>query len=114
MIGWTALFLLCLTLGMGLTAEATGIRAVRHHFLSVIQLATSDAALAGYLIQRPAPPHHHERGTHARNYSDLPIFDLLFGTFHNPQDFATATGFYDGASGRIAEMLRFRDASVPR
>jgi sterol desaturase/sphingolipid hydroxylase (fatty acid hydroxylase superfamily) len=69
----------------------------------------------GYIIQRPeSHSHHHERGTHARNYSDLPIFELLFGTFHNPQDFATATGFYDGASARIVEMLRFRDVSVPR
>jgi len=29
---------------------------------------------------------------HARNYADLPIFDMLFGTFHNPRGFAPATG----------------------
>jgi sterol desaturase/sphingolipid hydroxylase (fatty acid hydroxylase superfamily) len=68
----------------------------------------------GYIVQRPeSHSFHHERGVHGRNYSDLPIFDLLFGTFYNPQRFASETGFYDGASKRIADMLRFRDVSVP-
>ncbi len=60
----------------------------------------------GYFVQRPeSHSHHHERGVHARNYSDLPVFDMLFGTFHNPRGFAPATGFYDGASARIIDML---------
>jgi sterol desaturase/sphingolipid hydroxylase (fatty acid hydroxylase superfamily) len=46
--------------------------------------------------------------------SDLPFFDLLFGTFHNPREFSAEQGFYDGASARIPEMLRFRDVSEPR
>ena len=45
------------------------------------------------------------------NYSDLPLFDLLFGTFHNPRDFAPLAGFYDGASRRIIDMLLVRDVS---
>ena len=32
---------------------------------------------------------------------------------HNPRDFAPAQGFYDGASARVGEMLRFRDVSAP-
>jgi sterol desaturase/sphingolipid hydroxylase (fatty acid hydroxylase superfamily) len=116
MIGWTVLFSLCLTLGIGLTAEATTFVLFTTTFVSVFQHSNiRTPRWLGYLIQRPeSHSHHHERGTHARNYSDLPIFDLPFGTFHNPQDFATATGFYDGASARIAEMPRFRDVSVPR
>jgi sterol desaturase/sphingolipid hydroxylase (fatty acid hydroxylase superfamily) len=52
---------------------------------------------------------------HAGNYSDLPLLDILFGTFHNPREFAAETGFYPGASTRLAEMLRFRDVSeLPR
>ena len=39
---------------------------------------------------------------------------MLFGTFHNPRDFAPASGFYDGASLRVPEMLVFRDVSEPR
>jgi sterol desaturase/sphingolipid hydroxylase (fatty acid hydroxylase superfamily) len=54
---------------------------------------------------------HHERGVHARNYSDLTLFDMLFGSFHNPREFVPATGFYDGASARVAEMLVFKDVS---
>jgi len=43
----------------------------------------------------------------------LPIFDILFGTFFNPRDFAAQNGFYDGASYRVFDMLRFRDVSTP-
>jgi hypothetical protein len=48
---------------------------------------------------------------HARNYADLPLFDLIFGTFYNPRDFAPQAGLYDGASTRVWDMLRFRDVS---
>jgi len=38
----------------------------------------------------------------------------VFGTFHNPREFAAATGFYEGASDRVGEMLRWIDVSMPR
>jgi sterol desaturase/sphingolipid hydroxylase (fatty acid hydroxylase superfamily) len=116
MVGWTVLFSLCLTLGVGLTAEASTVVLLATTFLSVFQHSNlRTPRWLGYVVQRPeSHSHHHERGVHARNYSDLPIFDLLFGTFHNPRDFAAASGFYDGASARVGEMLRFRDVSVPR
>jgi len=42
------------------------------------------------------------------------LFDLLFGTFRNPREFAAEQGFYDGASARIGELLLWRDvASAP-
>jgi len=47
------------------------------------------------------------------SYSDLPVFDLLFGTFYNPKEFAPETGFYHGASSRVTEMVCFRDVSTP-
>jgi hypothetical protein len=43
----------------------------------------------------------------------LPVLDLLFGTFENPEDFAENTGYYDGASAKLGEMLRFRDVTRP-
>jgi sterol desaturase/sphingolipid hydroxylase (fatty acid hydroxylase superfamily) len=68
----------------------------------------------GYFIQRPeSHSHHHARGVHHSNYADLPAIDLLCGTFHNPKDFAPATGYYDGASGRIGDLLLFRDLTTP-
>ena len=39
---------------------------------------------------------------------------MLFGTFRNPRDFAPAAGFYDGASARGLDMLRFRDVATRR
>jgi sterol desaturase/sphingolipid hydroxylase (fatty acid hydroxylase superfamily) len=41
----------------------------------------------GYFFQRPEMHRvHHQRGLHRYNYSDLPIFDMMFGTFKNPID----------------------------
>ena len=115
MIGWTALFSLCLTLGVGLTPEATTLVMYATTFLSVFQHSNiRTPRWLGYIVQRPeSHSRHHARGVNAGNYSDLPVFDLLFGTFHNPQDFAADNGFYHGASTRIAEMLSFRDVSRP-
>ena len=41
----------------------------------------------GYFIQRPESHSlHHGRGVHAYNYADLPLVDMLFGTFANPEE----------------------------
>ena len=37
------------------------------------------------------------------------VFDMLFGTFRNPKDFAAETGFRPGDSARLPEMLLCRD-----
>jgi hypothetical protein len=39
---------------------------------------------------------------------------MLFGTFRNPKDFDHQTGFYNGASKRIWDMLRSKDISTPK
>lgn len=115
MLGWTVLSSLCLTLLVGITPEAATVVLLATTFMSVFQHANvRTPQWIGYVVQRPeSHSHHHERGVHARNYSDLPLFDLLFGTFHNPRGFAAEQGFYDGASARLADLLRFRDVSVP-
>jgi len=70
----------------------------------------------GYLIQRPESHNiHHARGVHRYNYSDLPLWDMVFGTFRNPRELMEIDcGFYKGASSRIVEMLLGRDVSKPR
>lgn len=69
----------------------------------------------GYLVQRPeSHAVHHERGIHRYNYSDLPLWDIVFGTFRNPATWEGEVGFHDGASRRIPEMLIARDVSAPR
>jgi len=116
MIGWTALASLCLTVIVGITPEAAVLVLYAATFLGVFQHSNiRTPRWLGYIIQRPeSHSAHHERGVHARNYSDLPLFDILLGTFHNPQDFVTETGFYDGASSRVGDMLLWRDVSTPR
>jgi sterol desaturase/sphingolipid hydroxylase (fatty acid hydroxylase superfamily) len=68
----------------------------------------------GYLIQRPeAHCEHHRLGVHAHNYGDLPIWDILAGTFHNPEHFAGECGFEPPADRRLGAMLGFRDVNLP-
>jgi sterol desaturase/sphingolipid hydroxylase (fatty acid hydroxylase superfamily) len=113
MVGWTLVSTIALTL-VGVTPEATIAFVLGSSFLSVFQHANlKTPRLLGYFVQRPeSHSHHHARGVHRNNYADLPIFDLLFGTFHNPKEFAPETGYYDGASTRMGGMLLFRDVSA--
>jgi len=66
----------------------------------------------GYLIQRPESHRiHHLRDSQylSRNYSDLPLWDMLFGTFENPPantDWSKLKfGFPEEDELRLGEML---------
>jgi sterol desaturase/sphingolipid hydroxylase (fatty acid hydroxylase superfamily) len=66
----------------------------------------------GYFIQRPESHGlHHELGVHARNYSDFPLWDIVMGTFANPDTFDGEVGFAGDAPRRVGAMLLFRDAN---
>src|SRR5690606_12219434 len=101
---------LCLTLLVGLSPEAATMVLYATTFMAVFQHANiRTPRWMGYILQRPESHSiHHGRGVHAYNYSDLPLFDILFGTFRNPRRHAPQQGFYDGASQRVAEMVLFR------
>lgn len=111
MIGFTLLTSLALVLAGGFTVQATIYAIYGATFLAVIQHANiKTPQWMGYIFQRPESHSvHHSKGVHAFNYSDLPLFDIILGTFNNPKDFADQTGFYEGASSRIGEMLLFKD-----
>lgn len=67
----------------------------------------------GYIIQRPESHcHHHEMGVHAGNYGDLPLWDILFGTFRNPGSFTGNVGFEGEASRRVGAMLATIDVNA--
>jgi sterol desaturase/sphingolipid hydroxylase (fatty acid hydroxylase superfamily) len=67
----------------------------------------------GYLVQRPESHCvHHQEGVHAYNYSELPLIDMLFGTFRNPLRFDARCGF--GGDRRFADLLLGRDVSPSR
>lgn len=113
MIGFTLLGTICFSLITGLPPQSITIVLLTTNFLSVFQHANIKTPIwLGYLIQRPeSHAVHHAKGIHAFNYSDLPVFDILFRTFRNPQKYVEATGFYEGASDQIKDMLLFKDIS---
>mgnify|MGYP000862400704 FL=1 len=107
---------LVVTLGvLGLDPRAAaivGFLSALNGMIQHINLATP--RWLAVLAQRPeAHCLHHERGVHARNYSDLPLWDWLFGTFANPARFSGAVGFDAPADRRILAMLAFRDVNGP-
>ncbi len=113
MIGWTMLGSLCFALIVGLSPQAITLVLLITTFLGMFQHANiKTPSWLGYIIQRPeSHTIHHAKDIHAYNYSDLPIFDILFGTFRNPKSYTHETGFYLGASSKIWKMLTFRDVS---
>ncbi|WP_055392772.1 sterol desaturase family protein [Flagellimonas eckloniae] len=113
MIGFTFLGSLCLVVIAGFTAEAATLFILITTFLAIFQHSNiRTPAWLGYIIQRPeAHTVHHAKGIHAYNYSDIPLFDIIFGTFKNPKGYENETGFYHGASTKIWDMLTFKDVS---
>ncbi len=113
MVGFTLLGSLCLVVITGFTAEATTIIILGTTFLAIFQHSNiKTPSWLGYIIQRPeAHTYHHAKGIHSHNYSDFPIIDILFGTFKNPKTYSHETGFYQGGSNKIKDMLLFRDIS---
>lgn len=101
---------------LGLTGEAAAIGAAFLTFNAMFQHANIKTPhWLGYIIQRPESHNiHHARGVHHYNYSDLPLWDMLFGTFRNPTSVeGVETGFYNGASTRLLDQLFFQDVSQP-
>jgi sterol desaturase/sphingolipid hydroxylase (fatty acid hydroxylase superfamily) len=63
-----------------------------------------------YLIQTPELHSvHHELDVHRYNFADLPLWDRLFGTYKDADDFAPACGFPRDNERFVADMLLFRD-----
>ena len=66
----------------------------------------------GYFVQRPESHCvHHQEGLHRYNYADLPVFDILFGTFRNPSWWAGTCGFGVDGARRLGAMLIGREVA---
>ena len=52
---------------------------------------------------------HHQLGVHKYNYSDLPLWDKLFGTYKDTNEFAPRCGFPRENERKLWKMLLFRD-----
>lgn len=114
MIAFTLVGSLSLALIVGVSPQASTYFLFINMFLVIFQHTNiKTPQWLGYLVQRPESHSvHHAKGIHAFNYSDLPIFDILFGTFKNPAGFAAEIGFYHGASAKIPAMLLCRDIAT--
>jgi len=110
-VGWTMVTSLGLSVMVGLSPAATSGAVLLLMFLSTFQHANlKTPRWLGYVVQRPeSHSRHHARGWHQSNYADLPIIDLALGTFENPATFAAETGYYDGASAKLGQLLAGRD-----
>jgi sterol desaturase/sphingolipid hydroxylase (fatty acid hydroxylase superfamily) len=97
---------------LGLSPEAGAIASAFLAFNAAFQHANiRTPRWLGYIVQRPESHGvHHGRGVHRYNYSDLPLWDMVFGTFRNPgtRETPVSAGFYRGGSARLAAMLAFR------
>lgn len=68
----------------------------------------------GYFIQRPeAHCLHHQRNVHHYNFADLPLWDMLFGSFRNPPAWQDAAGFEAPIDKKFGAMLAFVDVNAP-
>jgi sterol desaturase/sphingolipid hydroxylase (fatty acid hydroxylase superfamily) len=75
-----------------------------------VHMNVSTPRWVGYFIQRPEMHRiHHEFGVHKNNYSDLPLWDMLFGTYRNPATVTIDCGFEAAREARVLDMLACRD-----
>lgn len=113
--GFSFAYSLGLVLVVGVTAEAAMLAGGLVTFLSLFQHTNIRTPhWLGYIVQRPESHGiHHQRGVHAYNYADLPLWDIIFGTFRNPRAWDEEVGLGAGASRRLGALLLGRDVSLP-
>ena len=100
---------------LGFSPEQAGVLGAISLFAAILQHANINTPTwLAIFMQRPeAHAVHHARGVHAFNYSDFPLWDVLFGTFKNPKAYEAPAGFYLGSSYRVLDMLMGRDVGTP-
>lgn len=115
MLAFATMGVVVTTLVLGLdplAAAATGYIAAFYGMFQHLNLKTPQ--WLGVFIQRPeAHCVHHSRGVHAWNYADLPVWDMIFGSWRNPRDFQGEVGFDAPANGRLGAMLALADVNAP-
>ena len=100
----SSLILYCL---VGVTAEAasvavlvTGLAELFYHW------NVKTPYVLGFFFQRPESHCvHHQEDSHRYNYADLPLWDMMFGTFYKPRSFEKRCGFGDQRERQLGQML---------
>ena len=67
----------------------------------------------GYFFQRPEMHKiHHQQGVHYNNFSDLPVWDMLFGTYENPKvEKREDCGFREQREEAFLKILTFKNVN---
>jgi len=64
----------------------------------------------GYFFQRPEMHRiHHQFGRHKNNYGDIVWWDMLFGTYENPDRWEGTCGFTAEREEQLLDMLLYKD-----
>ena len=65
----------------------------------------------GFIFQRPESHRiHHQLGRHYNNFADIPLWDMMFGTFKNPKS-EVECGFKGDRELRFIDMLSFKNVN---
>ncbi|MFT7297032.1 MAG: sterol desaturase/sphingolipid hydroxylase (fatty acid hydroxylase superfamily), partial [Flavobacteriales bacterium] len=56
---------------------------------------------------------HHQKGKHFNNFSDIPLWDMLFGTFYNPKKMDGDCGFSEDREAKLTDMIFFKNVNNP-
>ncbi|AJQ97476.1 sterol desaturase family protein [Gynuella sunshinyii] len=104
---------------IGLNIEAVGWYAIIYSMASVFNhVNISVPRWIGYFIQTPDMHRvHHEYQRHQNNYAEFPLWDMLFGTYRNPEKAPERCGFDTDKEIKVFSMLMLKDvhkrAKVP-
>jgi sterol desaturase/sphingolipid hydroxylase (fatty acid hydroxylase superfamily) len=102
-----------LYLGVGLSPKAASLAVLMTGLAELVyHWNVCTPHWLGYIFQRPESHCvHHQEGLHSFNYADLPLWDILFGTFRNPKQWDSRCGF-GSLEHRLPEMLRGVDVNA--
>src|SRR5258706_179148 len=68
----------------------------------------------GYFFKRPEMHRIHQQyRRHKNNYGDIVCWDILFGTYENPEEVDCKCGFNDPREQRLRDMLLCKDVNAP-
>lgn len=100
---------------LGLDPRAVSIASVIQFFITLFpHWNVRTPKWVGYFVQRPEEHIlHHQRGVHAGNYSDWPVWDKVFGTYRTPIDEPVQVGYDRAGFAEQVKMLVFIDINSP-
>jgi sterol desaturase/sphingolipid hydroxylase (fatty acid hydroxylase superfamily) len=93
---------------LGLSVTAVGLCVLTTALAELVyHMNIKTPRIMGLFFQRPEMHRiHHQQGLHHYNYSDLPVWDMLFGTYSNPAVVENKTGFPNNNENKVWALLK--------